>query len=534
MADTVTKTYNLADLFEVVAAACPDRLALVAGEHRLTYAELDHRAERTAVALSEHGISAGDWVGVLSYNRVEWVELMISLHKLRAVPINVNYRYTATELRHVMTDAGVTGMVYERGFTSLLETVLPETPGCKTLIELDDGTSDHELGLVGAVSYDAAVRSAAGTVPATDRSSDDRYVVYTGGTTGLPKGVVWRCEDIFFGAFRGGNVTGPPITSPDQLAQHAEHPPRVTITMAPLMHGGAQWTTWISLTNGGTLVLSTDRSFDAEKTWQLIALEGVQTIQLIGDAMGRPLAESFDSNLDISKLTVIANGAAPMSEAVRTALRKCVPNVKVVDSYGSSEAGADGTAVDTTGGTRTFRPGPQTAVLDDDLRPLPPGSAASGLIARRGYLPLGYHNDPSKTATTFLTDPDGVRWVISGDRAIVEPDGSIRLLGRGNTVINTGGEKVYPDEVEAQLKADPSVFDAVVVGVPDPRFGEQVTALVTLRGDHFDEDALRERLRAELAGYKVPKRILVVAEVRRTPAGKPEYRWAREYAAANS
>ena len=260
----------------------------------------------------------------------------------------------------------------------------------------------------------------------------------------------------------------------------------------------------------------------------------MQTIQLIGDAMGRPLAEAFDDSLDVSILSVIANGAAPMSEAVRTALRRRVPNVNVVDSYGSSEAGADGTAVDTTGGTGTFRPGPQTAVLDDDLRPLPPGSADSGLIARRGYLPVGYHNDPSKTAATFLTDPDGVRWVISGDRAIVQADGSIRLLGRGNTVINTGGEKVYPDEVEAQLKADPSVFDAVVVGVPDARFGERVTALVTLRGSHFDEDALRDSLRGELAGYKVPKRILVVAEERRTPAGKPEYRWAREYAAANS
>ena len=534
MDDSVTASYNLADLFEIVARACPDRLALVAGEHRLTYAELDRRADRTAVALNEHGISAGDWVGVLSYNRVEWVELMIGLHKLQAVPININYRYTAAELRHVMTDAGVTGMVYERAFTSLLETVLPDTPGCKTLLELDDGTAVHRAGLVGAVCYDAAVRSATGSIPTTDRSSDDRYVVYTGGTTGLPKGVVWRCEDIFFGAFRGGNVTGPPITSPHELAQHADHPPRVTITMAPLMHGGAQWTTWISLTNGGTLVLSTDRSFDAAKTWRLIASEGVQTIQLIGDAMGRPLAEAFDGSLDVSAVSVIANGAAPMSEAVRTALRERVPHVKVVDSYGSSEAGADGTAVDTTGGTRTFRPGAQTAVLDDDLEPLPPGSAASGLIARRGYLPLGYHNDQAKTESTFLTDAHGVRWVISGDRAIVEPDGSIRLLGRGNTVINTGGEKVYPDEVEAALKADPSVSDAVVVGVPDARFGERVTALITLRGSDFDEAALRGSLRNELAGYKVPKRILVVAEVRRTPAGKPEYRWAREYAASNS
>jgi 3-oxocholest-4-en-26-oate---CoA ligase len=302
----------------------------------------------------------------------------------------------------------------------------------------------------------------------------------------------------------------------------------VVFALAPMMHGGSQWSLWSLLTTAGTVVLWCGHSFDADAILRVAAAERVVTISLIGDAMARPLVETYAAApdaYDLSSVAVIGSGGAMLSQGVRAQLEEHFPNVRIADSFGASETGFNGTS----GGIASrFAVGPGTTVLDDDLRPVAPGSGVVGLLARRGHIPLGYHKDETKTATTFLVDADGERWVVPGDLATVEADGTITVFGRGSQVVNTGGEKVFPEEVEATLKTHPGVFDAVVVGVPDPRFGEHVAALVVWReGSAPDLDALRAHTRTLVAGYKVPKEIHVLDAIQRTPAGKPDYRWAK-------
>jgi fatty-acyl-CoA synthase len=516
------RVFNLADLFEVVVDACPDRLALVAGDVRLTYGELDRRANRLAHHLLAQGVEPGDHVGIHAFNRAEWVESMLGAYKARAVPINVNYRYVEDELRYLFDNADLVALVHEPEFTPRVEAVRVDVPRLR-----------HTL-VIGP-AYEHAL---AGQSPERDfapRSPDDLYILYTGGTTGMPKGVMWRSEDIFFGAMGGGNFGGPPVTRPEDLAAHAANPPVIACVTAPMMHGGGQWVTFITFTTAGTVVLYTDRRYDAAEVWRIAARERVNSVMVVGDAMARPLAEALDTqrDLELSALAVIGSGGAILSKAVKEQLRAALPNVMVIDSFGASETGANGSVLDVNApaaGPR-FTMGEHTTVLDDDLRPVAPGSGAVGRLARRGHIPLGYYKDESKTAATFLHDGDGVRWVLPGDYATVEADGTITLLGRGSVSINTGGEKVFPEEVEAALKSHPDVFDAVVVGVPDDRFVERVVALVMPRpGTQPGLEALRDHCRASIAGYKAPRDVHLVAEIVRTPAGKPDYRWAAEVA----
>ena len=532
-ATATPRTFNLADLFEVVADACPERLALVAGEVRLTYDELDRRANRLAHHLVDHGVAPGDHVGIYAWNRGEWVEAMLAAYKARAVPVNVNYRYVEDELRYIFDNADLVALVFERAFAPRVAAVLPDLPRLRHLIVLDD---DTDATTVGAVRYEEAL---AGASPARDfgpRSPDDLYILYTGGTTGMPKGVMWRSEDIFFGALGGGNFAGPPVERPDDLARGAANPPAVACVTAPLMHGGGQWVTLITLTTAGTVVLYTGRRYDADEIWRIAARERANSVMVVGDAMARPLAEALaghGAGLDLSALVVIGSGGAILSKAVKEQLRSALPDVMVIDSFGASETGANGSVMDIgapAAGPR-FTMGEHTTVLGDDLCPVTPGSGEVGRLAKRGHIPLGYYKDEGKTAATFLHDAEGVRWVVPGDFATVEADGTITLLGRGSVSINTGGEKVFPEEVEAVLKAHPDVFDAVVVGVPDARFAERVVALVTPRpGAKPTVDALREHCRTSIASYKAPRQVHLVDEIVRTPAGKPDYRWARAHA----
>ena len=400
-------------------------------------------------------------------------------------------------------------------------------------VVIEDGTEpDGSLAGLDVVSYEDALAAADPARDFAPRRSDDLYVLYTGGTTGMPKGVKWRSEDIYLGAMSGARGNAP-LDSPEDLAQYAEQPGSVSFALAPLMHGGAQWSLWSLLTTAGTVVLWCGRGFDADAILRITEQEHVIGISLIGDAMARPLVETYAADparYDLSGLALIGSGGAMLSQGVREQLEQHLPHVRIADSFGASETGFNGTS---SGVATRFAVGPGTTVLDDALRPVPPGSGVVGLLARSGHIPLGYHKDDAKTVTTFLVDPDGKRWVVPGDLATVEADGEITVFGRGSQVVNTGGEKVYPEEVEAALKTHPEVFDAVVVGVPDERFGERVAALVVWReGREPDVDALRAHARTLVAGFKVPKEIHVLDTMQRTPAGKPDYRWAKARATA--
>jgi acyl-CoA synthetase (AMP-forming)/AMP-acid ligase II len=517
--------FNLADLLEIVTDAVPDRLALVAGDRRLTYAELDERGNRLARHLAARGVEPGDRVAILAWNRAEWVEAMIAAYKIRAVPVNVNYRYTATEIHYVVDNSDAVAIVYEPEFAASVDEIAPSLPGLRHCLEIGP---DYE-------------RALAGESPARDfapRSPEDLYLLYTGGTTGVPKGVVWRQEDIFFAALGGGGFGRPPITTPEELATRVAplESRMVPMVTAPMMHGGGQWVSYINWFGGGTVVLWTGHHFDASAVWRLVEREGCNTVMVVGDAMARPLAEALaapGAEYDTSGVAVVGSGGAILSPAVKEQLRKHLPNGLVVDSFGASETGAGGSVDDAGGppaGSR-FTMGEFMTVLGDDLRPVAAGSGAVGKLARRGHIPLGYWKDDAKTAATFAVDPDGVRWVLPGDAARIEADGTITLLGRGSECINTGGEKVYPEEVEAALKAHADVFDAVVVGVADDRFVERVAAVVEPRpGATVTLEQLREHCARTLAGYKAPRELVVVPAIPRTPVGKPDYPRARALA----
>lgn len=506
--------FNLADLFETVADACPDRPALVAGDVRLTYRQLDERATRVANHLLDAGVRPGQHVGVLGYNRAEWLETMIGCFKARVAPVNVNYRYIKDELSHLLGDSECVALVAE---ADLLENVnRADLPLLRHVVAIGGPTpqaEEYEDALASASPSRAKVLERTG-----ERSGDDPYLLYTGGTTGLPKGVLWRSEDIFFSAMGGGNHGGTPIADPSELSVAAEREGLRAQVHAPLMHGGGQWITWITLTTGGTVILYTGRRFDAAESLELASRERTQILMLVGNGMGHPVAEEMSARRYDLEVFAFGSGGAPLSDDVRAKLLAVVPNAYVSDNLGGSETGAMGPSL---GGGR-FQLHPQLAVLSDDLLPVAPGE--TGTLARTGNIPVGYWKDEKKTAATFRTGPDGRRWALQGDYARLNEDGTVTLLGRGSLVINTGGEKVFTEEVEAALRTCPGVMDAIVVALPDERLGSKVAAVVA--GTAAEED-LTAHCRTILAGYKIPRVLAVVRELQLTAVGKPDYAWAR-------
>jgi len=515
---------NLADIFEVVVDAVPDREALVAGVRRLTYAELDERANRLAHHLAGAGIGAGDHVAAYLYNGCEFIETMLAAFKLRAAVVNVNYRYVAKELEYILRDSDAKAIVYDTRFSTTLAEVDANLEKLGEHLAVGDGEA-----VAGSTAYEEALAAASPVRPPIARTGDDLYLLYTGGTTGMPKGVMWRHSDILTAGL--GNLDG--VDTVEQQRERARAGRDRMLPACPLMHGAAQWGSLGTFFDGGTVILSPDTRLDAGRLAELLAAERVTVVMIIGDAVGRPLADATAArpDLDLTAIRVILNSGAVVSPRVKDDLMARMPGAFIYDTYGSSESGTFARSTSGTGNTPAqgrFAPGKEAVVVDDDLRPVKPGSGVVGRLARGGAVALGYYNDPDKTATTFPVI-DGVRFIVTGDHAIVEADGTIQLLGRGSACINTGGEKVYPDEVEAACKSHPEIADAMVVGVPDERFGERVVALVVTRGDEVPAD-LDDHVRRQVAGYKAPRQVFRVEAVERFPSGKPDYAWARELA----
>jgi len=529
------REFNLADLFELVVDVVPDRDALVADPVRLTYRQLEQRSNRFAHYLQSQGIEPGQFVGILARNRAEWVEAMIGCFKARVVPINLNYRYVAPELRYVVDNADLVALVYERALAPLVAESFADAPLPRVLIVIDDvgtqaGEADDGLG---AADYEAALASSSPERDFDRRSPDDLYVLYTGGTTGMPKGVMWRHEDIFFAAMGGGGWGRQPVETADEMTDRVptdDAARMVILALAPLMHGNAQWGMWNGLVLGGTAVIYTEPTFDADKVLRLVDRERVLSVSLVGDAMGRPLAEALaraPGAYDTSSMAAVSSGGARFSDTVKAELSVQLPNVMIMDQFGSSESGAQGSISGGGDGPR-FTMNKDTAVLDDDLQPLQPGDGRIGRLARRGNVPIGYFKDEAKTAATFPVDADGVRWSIPGDLATVEADGSIAVHGRGSGSINSGGEKIFPEEVEAAVKTHPGVYDAIVVGVPDEVFGERVAVALRPRpGVEITLEELQDHCRRHIAGYKIPRQLLLVEDIAQTAAGKPDAQAAK-------
>ena len=524
--------FNLADLFEAAVDVYPERDYLVADGKRRTYAEMEARANQLAHYLAAQGIGPGDHVGIYSYNSVEWVETAWAVFKLRAIWININYRYVKDELRYLLTNANLKALVYQREFSPLVTALLPELPQLQQVVVIEDGTGVEPAP--GAVPYEDALAGESVERDFGPRSGDDLYILYTGGTTGMPKGVVWRHEDVFY-ALGGGTdpVTNERTTEPESMVAKGAGGGLVHLPVAPLMHGATQWCVMGQSFVGAKIVLMA--KFDPHEVWRLVGEEKVNSVMITGDAMGKPLIESLDdvgTEHDLSSLLAVVSSAALFSSPVKDQLFEHLPNLVITDAIGSSEGGNNGMTVVTAGNT-AMKSGPtvhllgETVVFDEDLQPVEPGSGVIGKIARSGDIPLGYYNDPKKTAEVFI-EVRGTRYVMPGDYATVEADGSITLLGRGSIVINSGGEKIFPEEVESAVRSHPDVMDAIVCGAPDERWGQTVAAIVQPRAGH-DAPSLaevQEHCRESIAGYKLPRRLYVVGAVERSPSGKPDYTWA--------
>jgi acyl-CoA synthetase (AMP-forming)/AMP-acid ligase II len=533
---------HFADLFEHAADAFPDRVALACENRQVTYQQLEARANRLAHYLAAAGVRPGEHVGLYASNSIEAAETILAACKIRAAAVNINYRYVEAELRYMLADCDPVVLVHDRRLTPRLAAVTGSAPGLRATVVIDDGSAagrpggPHDAGPEApspGIPYDEALAAGSPERDFAPRSADDVYVIYTGGTTGYPKGVMWRHEDIWRTLAGGIDfVTGVPLPDEWEQSRRGAAGAFVSLTAAPLIHGAAQVATLGGLFGGATMVL--EPRFDPDRIWQAVQRHQVNTLVIIGDAMARPLIEAFQAgDYDASSLLAISSSAALFSPVVKQACARALPNVVITEAIGSSETGFAGLSFVSGDaphrGGPTVRPGPDVIVLDDDGNRAPAGQV--GRLARGGHVSLGYYKDPARTAA-MLAIVDGRRYAVPGDLARIEDDGSITLLGRGNTCVNTGGEKVFPEEVEGALKSHDDVFDALVIGIPDERLGQRVAALVQPRpGRVLDLAALEQHVRGLIAGYKVPRSIWLVAETHRTVSGKADYERARRHAA---
>ncbi len=540
--------FNLATISEAIAAAIPERECIIFRDRRLTWNDVNRRSRRLANFLMSQGLGAirserptlanhqsgQDHLGLYLYNGNEYLEGMLGSYKARVAPFNVNYRYIEDELVYLLTDADCRALIYHASFAPRVAKIRDRLPQLTLLLQVADDSGTPLLD--GAFDYETALAGSSEDLARSDCSGDDLYILYTGGTTGMPKGVLWRQEDIFFGALGGHPIGGSKFTGIDQVAEMAKSGSMRAMAAPPFMHGAAHWMAFTCLHQGGTVIVQDQPThLDPHDIWSTIERERVAFLTIVGDAFGQPLLDQLSKHdYDLSQFRTILSGGAILTASLKQALLEALPHIMIIDGFGASETGGQGTQVHVRGAkptTGTFRMNEQTTVLKDDLSgPLEPGSPESGWLARSGHVPLGYYKDADKTARTFPV-LGGIRWAVPGDHAILTADGTINVLGRGSVSINSGGEKIYPEEVEQALKHHPSVYDAVVVGTPSDRFGEQVTALVRLRpGTTIPEQELIESCAAHLSRYKLPRVVLFVDHMERSPSGKADYRWAKRTA----
>jgi fatty-acyl-CoA synthase len=549
--------FNLADLHDAVSEAIPDRECIVWRDRRLTYRDVAERTNRLAhhligAGLGAHAERSGlaghesgqDHLACYLHNGNEYLEAMLGSYKARVAPFNVNYRYVAEELRYLLQDSRARAIVFHSAFARRLAEVLPDLPELSVLLQVDDGTGEGLLP--DAQWYEEALAAASPDRPAVERSPDDLYILYTGGTTGMPKGVLWRQADIYVGALGGRNLgTGGEHESVEQVVEAARNGGARLLPAPPFMHGAGHWLAFNAMNSGNTICIQDDTvGLDADDVWRTIEREKVNILLIVGDAFGRPLVDQLEAQAasgkpyDLSSMLMVISGGAPLNSTIKDRFLAQLPSVMVMDAVGASETGSQMSHMSAAGQsatTGTFTPGPGAAIVSDDLTTaLEAGHEEVGWLAQKGRVPLGYLGDAEKTARTFPVI-DGVRYSVPGDRARLTADGVIELYGRDSVTINSGGEKIFAEEVEQAIAHHPDVYDVVCAGRPSERWGHEVVAIVRLReGATATEEDLLAEAAAHVARYKLPKAFRFRDVIVRSPAGKADYRWAKEQAARDA
>jgi fatty-acyl-CoA synthase len=540
--------FNLAELSETIAAAIPDRAMLRWRGRTLCYGEVAERTRRLANYLRGRGLgvrkeraqlagheSGQDHVALYLYNCPEYIEGMLGAYKARCAPFNVNYRYVEEELVYLLRDASARAIVYHAVFAPTLAKIRPDLPQLEVLIQVADESGNALLP--GAVDYAQALASSSPARPDVTPSPDDLYILYTGGTTGMPKGVLWRQADIYVAALGGRGPGGVEPASYAEIAERVKAGGAKSLPTPPLMHGAAHWASFNAFHSGNTVVFQNvvDR-FDAHDVLETVEREQINVLLIVGDAFARPLLDQLrKQRYELGSLFALVSGGAALNATLKKELLELLPKVMIIDAVGSSETGSQAQNVSTQASgatTGTFNVGPGACVLSEDLtRIVEKGHADLGWFAQTGRVPLGYLGDRAKTERTFPTI-GGVRYSVPGDRARLRADGVLELLGRDSVTINSGGEKIFAEEVEHALKSHPAVFDAVVCGRPSERWGNEVVAIVRLRdGMKASEQELLDECARHLARYKLPKAFLFRDQIVRSPSGKADYRWAKAQAA---
>ena len=543
-------TFNLATVNEAIAEAVPDREAIVFRDRRISYRQLTDRSRRFANFLVDRGLGAHterdvlrDWesgqdhLGIYLYNGNEYLEAMVGAFKARVAPVNVNYRYVDEELLYLLKDAGTRALIFHSSLADHVAAIHDRVPTLEVLLQVND--EPREL-LHGAVEYESVLAEVSPQKPDLDWSPDDLYILYTGGTTGMPKGVLWKQSDILVASLGARRTNGEVIDSLEGFVARALANHRKTLPAPPFMHGAGHWSSFQAFHTGGTVVIQDEvKRFDAAGVVESIEREGVQNLVLVGDAFGRPLLDALRaSGARCPALRNVITGGAIFTAKLKSELIEVLPQINIIDTAGSSETGGQATHTSNAklgAATGKFRLSPHNAVLNDDMtRCLDPGHEGLGWWARTGNIPLGYLGDEDKTRHTFPV-VDGVRYSVPGDKVRLLQDNTLELHGRESATINSGGEKIFAEEVEHAIKHHPDVYDAVVAGRPSERWGNEVVAIVqTKDGKAVSEESLLAECAKHIARYKLPKAFVFIHEVLRSPNGKADYRWAKTQVLADA